>query len=67
MTDYFVEFFLKKTGQLLKKENFKNHSFFYSVQKSAFDKIDKPDKNNYLKFKTMFNDFINHHEKMIKK
>ena len=68
MTDYFVEFFLKKTGfKLLKKENFKNHSFFYSVQKSAFDKIDKPDKNNYLKFKTMFNDFINHHEKMIKK
>ena len=66
MTDYFVEFFLKKTGfKLLKKENFYNHSFFYSVQKSVIQNIEEPDNNNYKKFKTMFNDFINYHEKMI--
>lgn len=66
MTDYFVEYFLKKTGfKLLSKENFKNHSFFYSVQKSEFIDTEEPDKKNYKKFKTMFSDFIYHHEKMI--
>jgi SAM-dependent methyltransferase len=67
MTDYFVEYFLKKTGfKLLKKQNFKNHSFFYSVQKSAIHQISQPDSRNYKKFKLMFNEFINYHKNMIR-
>ena len=66
MTDYFVEYFLKKTGfKLLKKQNFKNHSFFYSVQKSVIHEISQPDTRNYKKFKLMFNEFINYHKNMI--
>jgi hypothetical protein len=67
MTDYFVEYFLKKTGfKLLKKQNFKNHSFFYSVQKSVIRQISQPDSRNYKKFKLMFNEFINYHQNMIR-
>jgi len=34
MTDFYVDYFLNKTGfKILKKEHFGNHSFFYSVQK----------------------------------
>lgn len=66
MTDYFVEYFLKKTGfKLLKKQNFKNHSFFYSVQKSVIHHTGQPDIRNYKKFKLMFNEFIDYHKNMI--
>lgn len=67
MTDYYVEYFLKKTGfKILKKENFDNHSFFYSAQKVSKMQLDKLDTNNYIKFKKMFSQFIDYHQEMIK-
>ncbi|MBT6448139.1 MAG: methyltransferase domain-containing protein [Flavobacteriaceae bacterium] len=71
MTDYYVDYFLSKTGfKILKKESFGNHSFFYSVQKVNEIKQIKTDvsstfKGKYEKYKKMFNDFIVYHEDMI--
>ena len=68
MTDYYVDYFLNKTGfKILKKESFGNHSFFYSVEK--VNKIELSPNislmDQYGKYKNMFTDFINFHEEMI--
>jgi len=68
MTDFYVDYFLNKTGfKILKKECFGNHSFFYSVQKCNKIKFnhDIAFKGKYKKYKNMFNDFISYHEDMI--
>jgi 2-polyprenyl-3-methyl-5-hydroxy-6-metoxy-1,4-benzoquinol methylase len=68
MTDYYVDYFLNKTGfKILKKESFGNHSFFYSVQKVNKIKLDSSISliGKYKKYKKMFQDFISYHEDMI--
>lgn len=68
MTDYYVDYFLNKTGfKILKKESFGNHSFFYSVQKVNKIKLDSSISltGKYEKYKKMFQDFISYHEDMI--
>ena len=70
MTDFYVDYFLNKTGfKILKKEPFGNHSFFYSVQKGKEIKLDPSIilKGKYEKYKKMFIDFISYHEDMIEK
>ena len=68
MTDYYVDYFLNKTGfKILKKESFGNHSFFYSVQKVNNTELDLNISfvSQYKKYKKMFEDFISYHEDMI--
>ena len=68
MTDYYVDYFLNKTGfKILKKESFGNHSFFYSVQKVNNTELELNISfvSQYKKYKKMFEDFISYHEDMI--
>ncbi len=68
MTDYYVDYFLTKTGfKILKKESFGNHSFFYSVQKVNKNNLDLSINlsGKYEKYKKMFKDFISYHKEMI--
>ena len=71
MTDFYVDYFLDKTGfKILKKQPFGNHSFFYSVQKIKEINKTKTEsteifEGKYEKYKCMFNEFISFHEDMI--
>ena len=67
MTEYYVDYFLSKTGfKLLKKVNYENHSHFYSVEKVEKKLLNFKFENKYSKYKKMFIDFISHHESMVK-
>jgi len=66
MTDYYVEFFLAKSGfKILKKVDFENHSHFYSVEKVEKKELQFDLINQYDKYKKMFNEFISFHNSMI--
>ena len=68
MTDFYVDYFLNKTGfKILKKVPFGNHSFFYSVKKIKSTSLNQSIsfKGKYEKYKKMFNDFIFYHIEMI--
>jgi 2-polyprenyl-3-methyl-5-hydroxy-6-metoxy-1,4-benzoquinol methylase len=68
MTDYYVDYFLEKTGfKLLEKVDFLNHSHFYAVEKlpdSKDHKIEWP-ASRYEHYKTMFQDYISYHQSMV--
>jgi SAM-dependent methyltransferase len=65
MTDYYVDYFLKKTGfNILEKIEYKNHSHFYTVEKT-----DKKENiildNRYEYYKQMFNEYIDYHKNLV--
>lgn len=67
MTDYFVDYFLTKTGfKIIEKINYENHSHFYTVEK-----LETPNnvllENKYEHYKSMFNDYINYHKELVNK
>jgi SAM-dependent methyltransferase len=65
MTDYYVDYFLKKTGfNILEKIEYKNHSHFYTVEKTD-KKEDITLNNRYEYYKQMFNDYIIYHKNLI--
>ncbi len=67
MTDYFVDYFIKKSGfNILEKIKYKNHSHFYTVQKTGSTVGIVNIDNRYDYYKSMFHEFINHHLKMVK-
>ena len=65
MTDYYVDYFLKKTGfNILEKIEYKNHSHFYTVEKTD-KKEDITLNNRYEYYKQMFNDYIIYHKNLV--
>lgn len=67
MTEYFVDYFLNKTGfKILKKVAHDNHSHFYSVEKvekSLSNEIQISSRYNH--YKEMFMSFIDFHIKLV--
>jgi len=64
MTDYFVDYFLGKTGFIIEEKiAYENHSHFYTVVKTDLkDKLDFIKlENKYLHYKKMFNEYIYYH------
>jgi SAM-dependent methyltransferase len=65
MTDYYVDYFLKKTGfNILEKIEYKNHSHFYTVEKTN-KKEDTVLNNKYEHYKEMFNEYIRYHVDLV--
>jgi SAM-dependent methyltransferase len=65
MTDYFVDYFLSKTGfKIIEKYDYENHSHFYTAEKVEENLEFKLD-NKYEHYKNMFNDFVSYHEKIV--
>jgi hypothetical protein len=67
MTDYFVDYFLTKTGfKIIEKIDYENHSHFYTVEK-----LETPNhvllENKYEHYKSMFNNYINYHKELVNK
>lgn len=68
MTDYFVEYFLQKTGfKLLEKVDFQNHSHFYAVEKLPVEEHVNTQfpVSKYEHYKKMFEAYIQHHITMV--
>jgi len=65
MTDYYVDYFLKKTGfNILEKIEYKNHSHFYTVEKTDTKENITLD-NRYEHYKEMFNEYITYHKNLV--
>lgn len=65
MTDYYVDYFLKKTGfNILEKIEYKNHSHFYTVEKTN-KKEDIILGNKYKHYKEIFNEYITYHVDLV--
>jgi 2-polyprenyl-3-methyl-5-hydroxy-6-metoxy-1,4-benzoquinol methylase len=65
ITDYYVDYFLKKTGfNILEKIEYKNHSHFYTVEKTNIKENIILD-NRYEHYKKMFNNYITYHENLV--
>jgi 2-polyprenyl-3-methyl-5-hydroxy-6-metoxy-1,4-benzoquinol methylase len=65
MTDYYVDYFLKKTGfNILEKIEYKNHSHFYTVEKIN-KKEDIILDSKYKHYKEMFNEYITYHINLV--
>jgi SAM-dependent methyltransferase len=69
MTDYFVDYFLNKTGfKILKKVAHDNHSHFYSVEKLENKIINEVEiTSRYVHYKNMFNSYIEYHINLVNK
>ena len=67
MTDYFVDYFLNKTGfKILKKVAHYNHSHFYSVEKLEKKSINEVEiVSRYVHYKNMFESYINYHKNLV--
>jgi len=65
LTDYFLDYLLSKTGfKIIDKTKYKNHSHFYTVEKTKNISI-KSIENRYDHYKKMFKDFIDYHNNMV--
>lgn len=65
MTDYYVDYFLSKTGfKILDKFEYENHSHFYTVEKTD-ENIDFVLDNKYDYYKNMFLDFVKYHKDLV--
>jgi len=66
MTDYYVDYFLEKTGfKIIDKYNYKNHSYFYTVEKIKNKNIDIKINNKYYHYKKMFKEFEQYHISLV--
>ena len=68
MTDYYVDYFLEKTGfKIIDKIDYENHSHFYTVEKIADSKNNKVSipSSRYEHYKSMFQDFVNYHKELV--
>lgn len=65
MTDYYVDYFLAKTGfKIIEKINYEKHSHFYTVEKS--NKVTEFNlENRYDHYYSMFMDYIEFHKKLV--
>jgi SAM-dependent methyltransferase len=65
MTDYFVDYFLTKTGfKIIEKIDYKKHSHFYTVEKLSTP-YETLLENKYTHYKQMFNEYINYHKSLV--
>jgi 2-polyprenyl-3-methyl-5-hydroxy-6-metoxy-1,4-benzoquinol methylase len=65
MTDYYVDYFLAKTGfKIIEKINYENHSHFYTVEKTN-SPLEFILENKYDHYKKMFIDFIEYHKALV--
>ncbi len=65
LTDHHIDYLLPHHGfSVIDKREYKDHSFFYTVERS--DGIELPEKleNKYSEYKNIFLDFIKYHELM---
>lgn len=66
MTDYYVDYFLKKTGfKIIEKIEYEKHSHFYTVEKVKKELDNFSLDNRYEHYKNMFNDYINYYKDLI--
>jgi SAM-dependent methyltransferase len=66
MTDYYVDYFLKKTGfKIIEKIEYEKHSHFYTVEKVEVEIDNVSLDNRYEHYKNMFNDYINYYKELI--
>jgi SAM-dependent methyltransferase len=68
LTDYYVDYFLKKTGfEIIEKINYEKHSHFYTVKKIQ----NKPDvtyqdlDNRYEHYKQLFIEYIEYYKNLV--
>lgn len=65
MTDYYVDYFLTKTGfKIIEKKEHENHSHFYTVEKIKTPEIFVLE-NKYEHYKQMFSDYIEYHKILV--
>ncbi|MBT4349767.1 methyltransferase domain-containing protein [bacterium] len=65
LTDYFVDFLLKKHNlEIIKKKRQGKVNILYFCQKKR-KVIQKPLKNKYSEYKKIFDNFIDHHKKIV--
>jgi 2-polyprenyl-3-methyl-5-hydroxy-6-metoxy-1,4-benzoquinol methylase len=65
MTDYYVDYFLKKVGfSILEKVEYGTHSHFYTVEKTNIKETVLLD-NRYEHYKKMFEDYIDYHKRLV--
>lgn len=66
LTDYFVDYLLKKHGFKINDKTFyKDHSIFYVAEK-AYTSEDNPKfENKYDEYKKIFNNFVEYHKELI--
>jgi SAM-dependent methyltransferase len=66
MTDYYVDYFLKKTGfKIIEKIEYEKHSHFYTVEKVEKEINDIFLDNRYEHYKNMFNEYITYYKELI--
>ena len=67
LTDYFVDYLLKKNGfKIIDKSKYKDHSFFYTAERQSRNYIPKY-QNKYKEYKKIFTDFVDYHQTLINK
>lgn len=65
MTDYYVDYFLAKTGfKIIEKKEYEKHSHFYTVEKTSTP-LNFQLENKYAHYKQMFEDFISYHLELV--
>jgi len=66
MTEHYLDYILRMSSfKIINKQNFENHSIFYTVEKKENIGIKISLKNKYSFYRKMFDDFVNHHHKLI--
>lgn len=66
LTDCFVDYLLAKNNfSIVDKYFYKDHSIFYTVEKSSNDLTVPELPNKYEEYKAIFTDFISYHQAMI--
>lgn len=67
LTDYFVDYLFAKHGFVIKDKTFyKDHSIFYTVEKTGDAKTAPKFENKYDEYKKIFMDFVDYHKNLVK-
>lgn len=68
LTDYFVDFLLKKYGFTIHDKHFyEDHSVYYVAEKMSDEVSDPPFENKYDEYKKIFTDYVEYYESLVHK
>lgn len=67
LTNVFVDYMLQKHGfKITDKRKYKDHSYFYTVEKLKVSPKDVVLESRYKEYKKIFNEFTKHHEELVR-
>ncbi len=67
LTDYFVDFLLKKYGFEIKDKHFyEDHSVYYVAEKISDEVTEPAFENKYVEYKSIFEEYIAYYENLVK-